>query len=53
MKKVSLKNIESNENVGLYSIFFEGADKTEFERFLEKFREESTLNKLEEATFNL
>ncbi|MBO4402309.1 MAG: hypothetical protein J5792_01290 [Bacteroidales bacterium] len=45
MKKVSLKTIESHETVGLYSIFFEGADKTEFERFLEKFREESTLNK--------
>lgn len=45
MKKATLKTIESNDSVSLYSICFDGMDESEFEKFLAKFREESTLNK--------
>lgn len=45
MKKAMLKTIESNDLVSLYSICFDNAEESEFEKFLGKFREESTLNK--------
>ena len=45
MKKASLKTIEQNDNVSLYSICFEGNDVTEFEDFLIKFKDNSTLNR--------
>ena len=45
MKKATLKTIESNDSVSLYSICFDGMNESEFEKFLAKFREESTLNK--------
>ena len=55
-RTIKVKNnftFKLNITILLYFCIFEGADKTEFERFLEKFSEESTLNKLEESTFNL
>lgn len=45
MKKATLKTIESNDLVSLYSICFDNAEESEFENFLSKFKEESTLNK--------
>ncbi len=45
MKKATLKTIESNDSVSLYSICFNGSDESEFEKFLNEFKDESTLNK--------
>ena len=45
MKKAALKTIESNDSVSLYSICFNGSDESEFEKFLNEFKDESTLNK--------
>ncbi|MBR4488635.1 MAG: hypothetical protein IKO89_08770 [Bacteroidales bacterium] len=45
MKNATLKTIESNDSVSLYSICFNGSDESEFEKFLIKFKDESKLNK--------
>lgn len=45
MKEATLKTIESNDSVSLYSICFNGSDESEYEKFLNKFKSESTLNK--------
>lgn len=45
MKKASLKTIESNDIVSLYSICFEGSNESEYEKFLNNFRKDSMLNK--------
>ena len=45
MKRATLKTIESNDLVSLYSICFNNTEESEFENFLSKFKEESTLNK--------
>ena len=44
MKNAILKTIEQNDNVSLYSICFNGSDISEFEDFLMKFKDNSTLN---------
>lgn len=44
MKKATVKMIEKSDNVGLYSICFEGNDLTEYERFLKRFMDDATLN---------
>lgn len=44
MKTVNLKTIEQNDNVSLYSICFNGSDVSEYENFLMKFKDNSTLN---------
>jgi len=44
MKTINLKTIEQNDNVSLYSICFNGNDVSEYEDFLMKFKENSTLN---------
>lgn len=44
-KQAKLKTIEQNDNVGLYSICFDGSDVSEFESFLESFRSVAELNK--------
>lgn len=36
--------IEQSDNVGLYSICFEGNDITEYERFIQRFMDDATLN---------
>lgn len=44
MKRVAtLKTIEQNDNVSLYSICFDGADESEYEKFLLKFRDNAEL----------
>lgn len=41
MKEVTLKTIEQNDNVSLYSICFEAGGESEFEKFLIEFKENS------------
>ena len=42
-KQVTVKTIEQNDNVSLYSICFDGSQESEFEKFLRAFRENSRL----------
>lgn len=44
MKTVQLKTIEQNDNVSLYSICFNGGAVSEYEDFLLKFKDNSSLN---------
>ena len=44
MKKAQLKTIEQYDNVSLYSICFDGNSVSEYEDFLAKFKDNSTLN---------
>lgn len=44
MKKVSLKILEQTENVSLYSICFDGNAISEYEAFVQKFKDDATLN---------
>ena len=44
MRTAKLKNIEQSENVGLYSICFDGNDLSEYEQFVKKFLNDATLN---------
>ena len=44
MKRAKIKTIEQSEKVGLYSICFEGNDLSEYEKFVQKFMNEATLN---------
>lgn len=45
MPSVTLKTIEQNDNVGMFSICFDGNEESEFERFLIEFKDNATLNK--------
>ena len=45
MPSVTLKTIEQNDNVGMFSICFHGNEESEFERFLNEFKDNATLNK--------
>ena len=45
MVKVRLKTIEQNDNVGLFSIYFDGNSESEFEEFLLEFKDNATYNK--------
>lgn len=45
MKKVTLKTIEQNDNVSLFSICFEKNSQTEFEKFMSEFKDNATYNK--------
>ena len=45
MTKVSLKTIEQNDNVGMFSICFDGNSESEFEKFLLEFKDNATYNK--------
>ena len=45
MKTAKLKTIEQNDNVGLFSICFDGSDESEFERFITKFKDNAEYNK--------
>ena len=42
---VSLKTIEQNDNVSLFSICFEDSEESEFEKFMLKFKDNATYNK--------
>ena len=45
MANVKLKTIEQNDNVGMFSICFEGSEESEFEKFLNEFKDNATYNK--------
>ena len=45
MAYIHLKTIEQNDNVGLFSICFEGGEESEFEKFLNEFKDNATFNK--------
>jgi len=45
MKTATLKTLEQSDNVSLYSICFNGQDISEYEAFLQKFKDDATLNK--------
>lgn len=45
METISLKTIEQNDNVGMFSICFEGHAESEFEKFLSEFKDNATYNK--------
>ncbi|WP_274990649.1 hypothetical protein [Bacteroides uniformis] len=45
MANVSLKTIEQNDNVGMFSICFDGNEESEFEKFLNEFKDNATYNK--------
>ena len=41
MAKVKIQEIEQTKNAGLFTICFEGNDKTEFEKFVMKFKDDA------------
>ncbi len=45
MKEAVLKTIEQNDNVCLYSICFEGSELSEYEKFLNEFKDNATYNR--------
>ena len=45
MAKATLKTIELNDNVGMFSICFDGSEVSEFEKFLNEFKDNATYNK--------
>ncbi len=45
MASVTLKTIEQNDNVGMFSICFDGNEESEFEKFLNEFKDNATYNK--------
>ncbi|MBR4645658.1 MAG: hypothetical protein IKO75_00900 [Bacteroidales bacterium] len=44
MKEVTLKTLEQTDNVSLYSICFDGNALSEYETFVQKFKDDATLN---------
>lgn len=44
MVKATLKTIEQNDNVWLFSICFDGSEESEFEKFLNEFKDNATYN---------
>lgn len=45
MATISLKTIEQNDNVGMFSIYFDKSKESEFEKFLNEFKDNATYNK--------
>ena len=43
MTQVTLKTIEQNDNVGMFSICFDGNSESEFEKFLMEFKSLRTM----------
>lgn len=44
MPTVTLKTLEQSDNVSLYSICFDGNDISEYEAFLQRFKDDAQLN---------
>lgn len=44
MKTATLKTLEQTDNVSLYSICFDGNAVSEYETFVQKFKEDAKLN---------
>ena len=45
MATATLKTIEQNDYVGMFSICFDGSEVSEFEKFLNEFKDNATYNK--------
>ena len=45
MATAILKTIEQNDNVGMFSICFDGSAESEFEKFLNEFKDNATYNR--------
>ena len=45
MKEAKLKTLEQTDNVSLYSICFNGSAISEYEAFIQRFKDDATLNK--------
>lgn len=45
MATATLKTIEQNDNVGMFSICFDESEESEFEKFLNEFKDNATYNK--------
>ena len=45
MKEAKLKTLEQSDNVSLYSICFDGNAVSEYESFIQRFKDDATLNK--------
>ena len=45
MSTATLKTIEQNDNVGMFSICFDGSAESEFEKFLNEFKDNATYNR--------
>lgn len=43
-KQTTIKTIEQNDNVSMYSICFNGEEMSEYEKFLTKFKDNAQLN---------
>lgn len=44
MNTAELKIVAQNDNISLYSICFDGSQETEFEKFVNKFKDNATVN---------
>lgn len=44
MNTAELKIVAQNENISLYSICFDGSQESEFEKFINKFKDNATVN---------
>lgn len=44
MNSAELKIVAQNDNISLYSICFDGSQETEFEKFINKFKDNATVN---------
>lgn len=42
MTKVKIEEVQKTDIAGLFTICFEGDDATEFQKFIEKFKEDAT-----------
>ena len=42
MTKVKIEEVQKTDIAGLFTIYFEGDDTTEFQKFIEKFKEDAT-----------
>ena len=52
MAKAKILNLEQTENTALFTIIFNGESQTEFDKFVEKFREDAVRNKDLRAILN-
>lgn len=44
MNTAELKLVAQNDNISLYSICFDGSQETEFEKFINQFKDNATIN---------
>ena len=52
MAKAKIMNLEQTDSTGLFTIIFDGESQTEFDKFVEKFRDDAVRNKDLRAIIN-